>query len=312
MLDPHRLSIFRSVMASGSIQAAADHLAITPSAVSQHMAALQKQTGLTLFDRVGRGIVPTPVAEALLAQSEVPMQQWERLDSFVEDVRTGRTGRLILGYFASAGQAWMPAVVKRLNTQMPDLVVELVLTELAPKANLPDIDVTMEGTENARRVGYSKVFLMDDPFVLAVPRDHPLAERPAVDLTDLRRAAWITNDYRSSPDHRLVMSACAARGFTPRFTVQAQDHYSALAFVAAGVGITVLPRLASRAVTPEGDVALVRITEAPVRKLVAMVREGGPQNTAVEEVVELLLELSHHPAQLLPGRRARATRRTSS
>ena len=99
MLDPHRLGVFQSVMVTGSVQEAADNLRMTPSAVSQHIAALQRQTGLDLFDRVGRGIVPTAAAEALIAQAETVLQQWHRLDDYVADLRDGRTGRLVLGYF---------------------------------------------------------------------------------------------------------------------------------------------------------------------------------------------------------------------
>lgn len=293
MLDPHRLNVFRSVMASGSIQAAADNLRMTPSAVSQHMAALQRQTGLDLFDRVGRGIEPTPAAESLLAHAEDVLRQWTRLDSVVADLREGRTGRLVLGYFASAGAAWMPQVVRRLTKDMPDLVVDLVLTELGARSPHPDIDVTMDNTENARRPGYRKVPLMVDPYVLAVAPDDPLAGERQVELIDLQDRAWVTNDYLASPGHRVLVAACSARGFTPRFSVQAQDHYSALAFVEAGVAITVLPRLAARA-APE-TVTLVDIVDPPERALVAMVREGGPRNKAADRVVELLLELSREP-----------------
>ena len=80
MLDPHRLRVFRSVIASGSVQAAADNLGLTSSAVSQHLAALQKETGLRLFQRVGRGIAPTEAALVLDAQSDEVMSQWGRLD----------------------------------------------------------------------------------------------------------------------------------------------------------------------------------------------------------------------------------------
>lgn len=282
-------------MASGSIQAAADNLRMTPSAVSQHMAALQRQTGLDLFDRVGRGIVPTPAAEALLTHSENAMNQWSRLDSLVADLRDGRSGRLVLGYFASAGATWLPNVVKRLMIDLPDLVVELVLTESGARASQPDIDVTEEGTDNARRPGYRKVALTEDPFLLAVDRHHELAARSRVELSELRGERWVTNDYLTSPGHRMVMAACRAHGFTPRFAVQAQDHYSAIAFVATGVGITLLPRLAARA-APE-EVVLVPVVDPPVRHLVAMVHEGGPRNTAVDTVLHLLLELSQHPAR---------------
>ncbi|HPF75246.1 LysR family transcriptional regulator [Phycicoccus elongatus] len=295
MLDPHRLGVFQSVMVTGSVQEAADNLRMTPSAVSQHIAALQRQTGLDLFDRVGRGIVPTAAAEALIAQAETVLQQWHRLDDYVADLRDGRTGRLVLGYFPSAGSTLLPSIVRQITAEFPDLVVELVLTEVGARSTIPDIDVAMDHTENTRRPGYRKVPLTEDPYVLAVHHEHPLARRRAVTLTDLKGEGWVSNDSFANPGHRIVLAACAAKGFTPRFTVQAQDHHSALGFVAAGVGITVLPRLAAR-IIPDG-VVRVRITDPPVRQLVAMVREGGVRNAVADRVLDLLVRLSRHPSR---------------
>jgi DNA-binding transcriptional LysR family regulator len=295
MLDPHRLGVFQSVMVTGSVQEAADNLRMTPSAVSQHIAALQRQTGLDLFDRVGRGIVPTAAAEALIAQAETVLQQWHRLDDYVTDLRDGRTGRLVLGYFPSAGSTLLPSIVRQITAEFPDLVVELVLTEVGARSTIPDIDVAMDHTENTRRPGYRKVPLTEDPYILAVHHEHPLARRRALTLTDLKGEGWVSNDSFANPGHRIVLAACAAKGFTPRFTVQAQDHHSALGFVAAGVGITVLPRLAAR-IIPDG-VVRVRITDPPVRQLVAMVREGGVRNAVADRVLDLLVRLSRHPSR---------------
>ena len=295
MLDPHRLGVFQSVMVTGSVQEAADNLRMTPSAVSQHIAALQRQTGLDLFDRVGRGIVPTAAAEALMAQAETVLQQWHRLDDYVTDLRDGRTGRLVLGYFPSAGSTLLPSIVRQITAEFPDLVVELVLTEVGARSTIPDIDVAMDHTENTRRPGYRKVPLTEDPYILAVHHEHPLARRRALTLTDLKGEGWVSNDSFANPGHRIVLAACAAKGFTPRFTVQAQDHHSALGFVAAGVGITVLPRLAAR-IIPDG-VVRVRITDPPVRQLVAMVREGGVRNAVADRVLDLLVRLSRHPSR---------------
>ena len=295
MLDPHRLGVFQSVMVTGSVQEAADNLRMTPSAVSQHIAALQRQTGLDLFDRVGRGIVPTAAAEALIAQAETVLQQWHRLDDYVADLRDGRTGRLVLGYFPSAGSTLLPSIVRQITAEFPDLVVELVLTEVGARSTIPDIDVAMDHTENTRRPGYRKVPLTEDPYILAVHYEHPLARRRALTLTDLKGEGWVSNDSFANPGHRIVLAACAAKGFTPRFTVQAQDHHSALGFVAAGVGITVLPRLAAR-IIPDG-VVRVRITDPPVRQLVAMVREGGVRNAVADRVLDLLVRLSRHPSR---------------
>src|SRR5699024_9608464 len=114
MIDAHRLRIFLSVMASGSVNAAAGHLGYSASAVSQQIAALQKETGLTLFTRHGRGIEPTPAAHTLAEESERLMYELKRVDAIVDDLREGGTGSLSIGYFASAGSRWMPQLAKRL------------------------------------------------------------------------------------------------------------------------------------------------------------------------------------------------------
>lgn len=144
MLDPHRIRVFRSVVASGSVQAAADNLGMTSSAVSQHISALRRETGLNLFQRAGRGIVPTDAALVLDAQCDEVMSQWDRLDQVVSDLREGRSGRLSIGYFPSAGAVWMPTLAKRLTREFPDLVLELVLNEVDQRGPGPDIDLVID------------------------------------------------------------------------------------------------------------------------------------------------------------------------
>lgn len=296
MLDPHRLRVFRAVVSSGSVQAAADNLGLTSSAVSQHLSALARETGLVLFQRQGRGITPTPAGLELAAQSEEAMSQWGRLDSVVTDLREGRSGRLVVGYFASAGSAWMPNLVKRLTFEQPDLTVDLVLTEVTNRNVTPDIDIVLDPPDGGGRSGYRHVPLSSDPFVAVVPSDHELATSRVVSLADLRGETWVSNDLTGSLGHRIVVSTCAAAGFTPRFTVQAQEHYSAIQFVAAGVGISVMPRLAARALPSE--VTRLRISDpTPVREIAALVRETGRPNPAAERLLEMLLELNTHPAR---------------
>lgn len=294
MLDPHRLRVFRSVMASGSVQAAADLLGLTPSAVSQHLSALHRDTGLVLFERRGRGIAPTAAATTLLEQSEDVMAQLGRLDAVVADLREGRSGRLSIGYFGSAGSAWMPALVKRLTAELPDLTLELVLTEDASRGVRPDLDVVGEARGAPARPGYRRTHLHDDPFVVVLPRDHPLAGRRSIALEELRGQTWVSNDPPKNAGHRIVLASCAAAGFTPRFTVQAQDQHTAAAFVAAGVGISVMPRLAAARLPVE--VKRVALTgPEPVREIAAYVRETGAPNRAADRALELLTELIRRP-----------------
>jgi DNA-binding transcriptional LysR family regulator len=293
MLDPHRLRVFRSVIASGSVQAAADNLRMTSSAVSQHLSALQRETGLTLFEKAGRGIVPTPAARALDEATDDLMAQVSRVDQVVADLVEGRSGRVTLGYFASAGATWMPELVRELTTELPDVIVDLVLTEEGFHGSLPDLDLTITPPDTRPPPGYRRVDLVTDPFVVALHRDHPLATRESLALVELRGERFVSNDLTSSDGHRLVLAACAAAGFRPRFAVQAQDFWSALAFVGADVGVSILPGLTAFAAPP--SVVLVPIDEpTPIRHIAALIREVGTPNRAAELALDLLLDLAGH------------------
>ena len=150
MIDVQRLRVFRAVVASGSVQAAADHLGYTPSAVSQQISALQRETGLVLFEKAGRGIAPTASAKVLAAESEELMESLNRLGGVVDHLRDGRTGSLTIGAFSSAAQFWLPRVAKGLRRDFPDLVLDLVLNELGPEPASPsrrDLDITTEDAE---------------------------------------------------------------------------------------------------------------------------------------------------------------------
>ena len=287
MLDPHRLRVFRSVLASGSVGAAADNLGITSSAVSQHLSALQRETGLTLFRREGRGLVPTPAALTLRDASDDLMSALTRLQSVVTDLREERSGRLTIGYFPSAGEEWMPRLASRLTKEMPGLTLDFVLNDHPPRGHAPDLDIVAEGRDSPPRPGYRRTDLRADAYVAMVHRDHPLASAERLHLTDLQDDRWISNDDLRSIHTHLVTAACEAAGFRPRYVVQAQDHQTAIAFVAAGVGITVLPGLASRP-PPPAAVPVEIAPPTPVRHISAFTSERTAHPSAVERAVELL------------------------
>lgn len=293
MVDAHRLRTFLSVMASGSINAAAGHLGVSPSAVSQQIATLQKETGLTLFTRSGRGIEPTPAAHTLSEESERLMFELNRVDAVIEDLREGSTGSLSIGYFASAGSRWMPQLAKRLQTKMPELMLQMVLTEGYPPGESPpvDIDVVPADPTTSVRAGHLVTPLMSDPFVALVPADHRLAGRRRIQMAELADDSWISNDISAGITQDMVDRACRAAGFRPRYTVEAQDHYTATAFVAAGVGITVLPDLASRSLPK--TVRRLRLTHpSPVRDIVALTAPVARSNEAAQKAVEILGQIA--------------------
>jgi len=290
VLDAHRLRIFRAVVAAGSIHGAASSLGYSPSAISQHLTALQKETGLSLVERVGRGIAPTTVGRAFAEESAQVLERLSALESMAGDLRAGRVGRLTLSYFASAGSGWIPPVVATLAREFPRLRLDLRLIELARETPfLPDVELFVEAAESSPVDGYDVHTLLDEPYVVVLPGAHPLAAASTVRLLDLQHDAWIDNDLVRGPCRQVVLDACASVGFTPAFHVETQDYPSAVAFVAAGVGITVLPRLGAQ-VLPDGLRAVPVVDPVPVRRIQVRVRHAVRDNLAAQRILELLRE----------------------
>ena len=289
MLDVHRLRVFRSVVATGSVNAAATSLGYTASAVSQHLTALQRETGLSLVARVGRGIEPTQAGLALAAEIDEVLSRLGDVESLVADLRAGRSGALSIAYFASAGSAWMPTVVRTLLRDFPQLRLNLTLLDILPtvQAERADIQVVVEQEAYDPGAGVRAHHLYDDPYVVVLPRAHPLAALPAVDLAALATESWVDNDSAHGWCRRTLIRACHAAGFAPPFRVEAHDYPTAIAFVDAGIGITVLPGLASRNL-PDGVVSVPLTGPSPRRSIYVLVQTALEQTPPVRAALATL------------------------
>src|SRR2546421_12664806 len=105
MLDVRRLQLLRAVVTSGSISAAARNLGYSPSAISQQLAVLEREAGTALLERVGRGVRPTPAGRLLSEHAEVVSEQLSKAEHELTELKAGRSGRLTIRYFATAGAA---------------------------------------------------------------------------------------------------------------------------------------------------------------------------------------------------------------
>ena len=303
MLDLNRLRILRAVVASGSVNDTAHRLGLTPSTVSQHVHTLEREVGFPLVERVGRGIRPTPAAIELARASAEALHAMADLDVLARDLREGATERLTMRTFASAAYTWMPTVARALRQEFPGLTLELSINESdsAETAGQADIEVHTELPYDDPRVppAYRRFELGTDDFLVALPHDHPLAEAGTMDLNEFAEDDWVQYDFRDEIATRLAAHACAGAGFTPRYVARAQDHVTGLAFVAAGVGIALVPQLALG--WSGFEVAYVHPTNpSPNRRIVALVRDSARTNPATERTIQLLQELGGHLGEVLP------------
>lgn len=291
MLDVHRLRVFRAIVTAGSVNRAAANLGYTPSAISQHLAALQRETGLRLIERSGRGIEPTTTGRLLAEEAGGVLERLAALESVVADLREGRIGSLSVSYFASAGAAWIPPVVATLTREFPDLRVDLRLLELADeKRSAPDVEIFVEGAASGPLQGYDVLHLLEEPYLVVFPETHPLAGRETVPLRELADEPWVDNDFSRGPCRQVVLDACSSVGFSPGFHVETHDYPTAISFVAAGAGITVLPRLGVGALLPPGLIAVPVVDPVPIRRIAVRVRAALRGNPAARRIVELLRE----------------------
>lgn len=290
MLDIHRLRVFRSVVASGSVQAAAANLGYTPSAVSQHINQLQRETGLTLFERAGRGIAPTPVARLLAEQSDDAMGALARLDDVVTDLRNGRTGSLSIACFSSAGEEWVPPLVAKLQREFADVLITVDLNELTEATRAEcDLDIRTEDLTERPPVlkGYTRHELMTEPYVAVLPADHPLAGRAQLSMSELADEPWVDDSNEEQTCGRILRRAVNKAGIAPRIVAQCQDHHTSFALVAAGIGVTLTPRLTLGAL-PRRTCAIPLTDPEVRRRIVVHVRDAAATSPVTRRALELV------------------------
>lgn len=290
MTDVHRLRVLRSFVAAGSVHGAATSLGYTPSAISQHLAALQRETGLTLVRRAGRGLRPTAAGLALADEADELLARLARTEARIADLRDGRSGTLSIEYFASVGSAWLPGLVRRLGGAFPDLRLDLRLAVDASDRTDTRADLRLlvhRDADLAPEAGFTAHHLLDEPYVAVVPKGHVVADRERVALQELAAERWIDNDLGTAWCRRILLDACAAAGFSPLFHVEAHDYRTAVAFAAAGVGITVVPEIGA-ADAPAGVAIRTIAAPAPTRSIHAVVRDDAAHLPAVALALDLL------------------------
>lgn len=292
MLDVRRMQILRAVVTSGSVTAAAAHLGYTPSAVSQQMSVLEKEAGTALLERVGRGVRPTAAGRLLTRHAAVISQNLAEAEKALADLRAGHTGRLSIRYFTSVGPTLVAPALARLRNEHPGVQIDLRLVESEeplPEVEKGDADLALVvRSGGGSPPGIRLVHLLDDAYQAVLPSGHPLAGRRVIDLADLADQPWIGSEP-PGPCLDVMLDACAAAGFSPKFAARSEDYATARGFIAAGLGVGLIPRLGLGGSRAGVVVRGVRKPE-PVRTIHAAVREAGLTQSALRTLLQALQE----------------------
>lgn len=294
MIDLAALTSLRAVDAHGSVVAAADALGYTPSAVSQQVKRLERQTGVPLLERVGRGVMLTDHGRHLVEAGARLLADLEQVEAGLHHRSGAVAGHLRLTAFSTAMRGLIAPVVRALRAEHPDLT--LTLTEREP---WDTVDLVASGQSDlgvVHRWGdvpiaipehlVSTVVAQDVADVI-VRVDHPLAGRDRVSPHDLVDEGWI-----ATPDGTICRQWLSrmydGTGRPPRIAHQAMEFDSHLALVRSGLGIALVPRLGRQ---PLGDelVALSSHDPVPTREVIAVHRRSMADSPAVRAVLDALV-----------------------
>ena len=296
MLDVRRLKVLHAVSEYGSVTAAAAALGYSAPAVSQQLAALEREAGVALTERAGRGIGLTPAADILVAHASALLARLDAAEADIAALRDQVAGRVTLAAFPSAAAGLVPGAWRALRDTAPS--VRLELEEMEPEESLPavqrgDVDVAIVHEYDLLPRPLDPLFerreLLDDPVLVALPADGWPAgdgrEGRTVDLAALAGRPFLA-PRRNTGCAEMIHRACARAGFVPSVTARATDFYVLLSLVAAGAGVTLVPRLAARHLPP--GVVLRKPAEPVTRKIFAVSRRGGDRMPAVRVVLDTL------------------------
>src|ERR671916_3462847 len=293
--DAGRLRTFALVVDLGSISAAADVLGYTQSAVSQQLAALERELGTALLDRSQRPLHATRAGEVLRPHVERVLAAVGGAQAAVDELRGG-TRRLRLAAFTSALSSFVPAAVRDLRRTHPQLVVQVLpleTREAIERLRGGDADLAvvhhMPGVAVPETAGLQRRQLLIDDLYVVLPEGHRLARRDAVSVADLEEEPLIL-PRRDTPAGRfrsVVEHLCAQAGFAPRVAYELDDLPAAQAFVAAGIAVVPMHGLILATVPPGATARPLAERPAGSRTIEALA-PAAARTALVDELLERL------------------------
>ena len=295
MIDVKRMKILREVAGRGSFSAAADELYLSQSAVSQQVATLEREVGMRLLDRTSSGPKLTDAGRVLVTHADAVICRLEETERDLTAIAGLEGGEVRIASFPSASATLVTGAVSRFSTLHPK--VKMSLLEAEPEDSLPllragELDLALAfdyaalPKEPDRDLEYS--LLLTESMRVALPQGHRLAERAAVRISDLAAEPWLTG-VRPSSCGEIVLRACREAGFEPRIAFESDDYHVLQGFVAAGLGVTLLPALALASLRPD-VVAVPVASAAPERRVWAATRTAGSRSAATEALLETLVD----------------------
>jgi DNA-binding transcriptional LysR family regulator len=295
MLDTRRLKVLCEVARTGSFSGAAEALGYTQPAISRQIATLEAEVGVILVRRVPQGAVLTDAGRLLLARAEEVLALLGDAEAELRGLAGLEGGTLTLASFASAAASIVPPAIALFRERHPSVELRIVMSDPVdslPRLKAGGLDMALshdslidEGELN----GIVLEHLFDDPMYVAMPVGHQLASVPSLGLERFASEPWMLATTHSCPDSRLFLRACHAAGFEPKIAFQNDDYPAILGFVAAGVGVALIPDMVARSM--RDDVVVRRLKPAAPPRPILVALPAGYRSPAAVAMLAVLREI---------------------
>jgi DNA-binding transcriptional LysR family regulator len=290
------LDSLRAVDSRGSVVAAAEALGFTPSAVSQQIKRLERQTGVPLLERVGRGVMLTGHGRHLVEQGTRLLSDLEELQSGLHQQAGTVAGHVRLAAFSTAMRGLIAPALPPVLAAHPGLRVSLTEREPWDAVDLVATGQTDLGVAHswgdvplAVPAHVARVVLASDLADVIVRRDHPLAGRAVVTPRDLAGEDWIGTP-EGTICRQWLLRMHDGTGAAPRIAHVSMEFDSHLALARAGLGIALIPRLGRAPLGPD-LVAVLVDDPVPRREIVALHRVSMSDSPAIAALLAALTRL---------------------
>ena len=293
-MDLIRLRTLRELARCGTMAATAEALHLTPSAVSQQIAQLEREAEVALIERRGRGVTLTPAGHMLVGHVERMLVILDEARSDLALIRNEVVGELRVAAFPSVAAAVVAPVVRDLRHKFPRL--EVIVVDLEPQESLGalsawQIDLALvddlAGGTAARQDSHELIALTEDLLHVLLPANHPLAGRDSLGIADLQDQAWALDSTNSSFG-AFITGLCQRSGFTPRINAHCAGFEMVAAMVASGNSLSVVSGL--RLTRPVDNVVAVKLVPEIHRSIFLAYRKGERKHPAVKAFVEEALQ----------------------
>ncbi len=297
-MEMHQLAYFESVSRHLHFTRAAEELNVAQPSVSQQIRKLENELGAPLFHRMKRHVALTEAGKTFLPHARAVLQRLEEARLEVQELSGLRKGRLAVGAPPSVGTHLLPKALAVFSRRHPGIALSFreagsrTLVSLLEEGEL-DLAVVIQPI---RHPALETQLLIEEELLLAVPRHHHLAKAAdtnhhRIKLGQLRQEPFVLLREGAYDLRDQTLAACRRAGFDPRVALDGGEMDSMLRFVAAGIGLAILPEMVLSDVDPhDGPVALRRLEPRLTRSIVLARRRDRYYSAAARELTSVLLE----------------------